>query len=505
MNRIATLIVTLAALTAAACGTHTQGAAMRGCPEPDEVASPEQRPVGPNAAPATRDEAHGAPATTKLLPTAEEFRLDNGLRVLLVTSHEVPLVTFQARLYGGSSEDPAGKEGATDLLAELLTKGAGERDAAAFQEAVDFEGGTFGATAAARWIDVDAEFMAEDTGLALDLLADVLQRPRLEDAEFENERGLALDGLSAARDQPASLVGTYWLGWEFGAHPFGRTASGDETSFAALTAADVRARAATTLTASRTLLAVAGDIDAADMRKQIEKRFGDWKAGAAAAAVPAPGTPKPGRVLVVDKPDALQTYFRFGGAGIAWTHEDYPARYLANTILGGRFTSRLNQVLRVEKGLTYGAGSGFSDSLGGLFFVSTYTQTDKSRECMQLALATYLKFRDEGITQEELDSARAYAKGQYAPGSVETAEQSAGMLVALASDGMSRDVIDGLFAHFDELTLEDVNAMIRRTFPKREALSWVAIGQASALSEFVSELGEVTTVPLAGPGFAPRD
>jgi DNA-directed RNA polymerase len=241
------------------------------------------------------------------------------------------------------------------------------------------------------------------------------------------------------------------------------------------------------------------------LRAAIEKRFGEWKPGASPAGVPATSTPKAGRVLLVDKPDALQTYFRFGGSGIPWTHADYPARYLANTILGGRFTSRLNQVLRVENGLTYGAGSGFNDALDGLFHVSTYTETSKSRACMELALSTYLEFCTDGMTQTELDSARNYVKGQYAPGTVETAEQSAGMLVALATDGLSRDVVDGLFARFDALTLDQVNATIRSAFPKREALSWVVIGQAAALKDIVSTFGAVRNVPLAGPGFAPRD
>jgi predicted Zn-dependent peptidase len=449
------------------------------------------------------------PAASVRLPETIDFVLENGLRIHLLPNHEVPLVYFGARIDGGGLTDPAGKEGACALMARLLERGAGGRDANAFQEAVDFVGGTFSTTAGWRWVDVEAEFLSADAPLALELLADALRRPRLDADEFEKARGLASDAISAARDQPNELLPTYWNAWLFAGHPYARPPGGDETTLSRLTLDDIRQSAATALSPRRTRLVVAGAFDPQVIRGLIAERLGDW-----AAASPAPVSIDAGRdaglvsvapgsrVLLVDKPDALQTYFRFGHMGSDWSHPDYAARYVANTILGGRFTSRLNTALRIDSGLSYGAGSGFDDALQGAFAVRTYTATATSREALELARDVYLRFVEDGLTQAELESAVTYIQGQYAPDQLETSAQAAGMLLDLSSDGLSRDVVDGFFGRLDALTLDEVNRVIREHFPS-QSLLWVVIGQAEHLRPIVGQFGDVTEIQLTDPGFGP--
>lgn len=445
-----------------------------------------------------------APGAARVeLPPSVDFRLANGVRVFLVADREVPLVTFHARLAGGAAEDPAGQEGAADLLAELLRKGAGERDAAAFQAAVDLVGGRFLTAAGARWITVQADFLARDAGFGLSLLADVLRRPRLDPAEFAHERGLAVDALAAARDEPAEMIGQYFRTFLLAGHPLARPTGGDERSLARLELEHVRAAARRALAPSRLWLAVAGDFEPAEMRRLIEAQLGDWQVETPAAATPArPAARAEPRVLLVDKPDALQTYFRCGDMAFDWSDPDYPARMLANTVLGGRFTSRLNQALRVESGLTYGAGSGFDDELFGAFAIRTYTATPTSREAIELTRDVYARFVQGGISAAELESARSYIKGQYAPDSIETAPQAAGMILALEFAGLPRTLVNELFARLDALELEQVNRVVRERFP-RAGLSWVVIGRAEVLRPWIGALGEVTEVPLKAPGFGP--
>ena len=251
-----------------------------------------------------------------LLPQSTDFTLPNGMHVILVPDHEIPLVSFRMRFAGGSVEDPAGKEGTAALLASLLSKGAGDRDAAQFADDVEFAGGTFSAGAAVRWTSVSCEFLKGDVDLALEILGDVALRPRLDAAEFAKERGLALDSITSEREEPQAVIGRYATTWFFGQHAFGRPSSGDENSVAALTLDDVRAAAKRQLAPQRAWLAVAGDIDPADLRKRIEARFGAWKSDSAPAApVAAWAGTDGGRVLLVDKPDSLQTYFWFGNRG----------------------------------------------------------------------------------------------------------------------------------------------------------------------------------------------
>lgn len=489
---MSTATVSRRALRAALCLALAACAATPDAPSPDA-------PV-PAAAPA----AAAAPASRQvLLPASTDFALPNGMRVLLVPDHEIPLVSFTMRLAGGSVEDPQGKEGAAAILGELLTKGAGDRDAAAFHEDVEFVGGTFGAGAGQKATTVSCEFLKGDLDLAFELLGDVVMRPKLDPEEFEKERGLAIDGIAASREDPQAVLGRYATTWTFGRHPFGRVAGGDEASLAALTIDDVRAAAARQLAPKRAWLAVAGDFDPADMRRRIEARFGPWASSSGpAAAVPEWKGTDGGRVLLVDAPTSLQAYFQFGNRGFDWKDPDHAARWLANTILGGRFTSRLNRVLRTEKGLTYGANSYFDDTRSGNFVVATYAEVGRSEECMTLAEQLYRKFVAEGMTQEELDSARTYSKGQFAPNSVETGSQQAAMLLALDAEGVPRDVIGRLFERFDAVTLEQVNRVIRERFPQK--LDWVVVGPAATCRAFVGKFGAVTECKVSDPGWGPK-
>jgi predicted Zn-dependent peptidase len=448
-----------------------------------------------------------APTTDKAtvhLPASTDFRLANGMRVFLVPHAKTPLVSFQVRVGGGSVEDPAGKEGAADVLAALLSKGAGDRDAKAFEDAVEFVGGSFGSDAARRWISVSAEFLSRDADLGIELLGDALMRPKLDAKEFEKARGLAIDGIASARQEPNSIIGRYYGAWLFAGHPFARPTGGDEKSLAAVTLDDVKSAAARTLGPGRVWLAVAGDFDAAEMRKKLEARFGGWSAKTAdPTPVPKFGGAKEIGALLVDMPGSLQTYFRFGNLGIDWSHPDYPARTVANTMLGSRFTSRLNKALRTDSGLTYGASSRFDDASQGAFVVSSFTATDVTRKTIDMAVDVYSKFVKDGMTQDELDSSRRYIEGQFATSTIETADQSASMILELEFDGLPRDLVDKYFERIDALKLDDVNRVIRERFPAPDAMTWVVIGQADKLRDYVKEFGKVTECKLADPGFGP--
>jgi predicted Zn-dependent peptidase len=438
-----------------------------------------------------------------LLPPSTDFRLENGVRVFLVPDHRAPLVNVEVRVSGGSVEDPAGAEGAADMVATLMGKGAGARDATQFQEAVDFVGGTFATDCNRRWITVAAEFMKADVDLELELVADALMRPRLDEEEFKKERKLAIDGIRQAKQEPRDIIRLYHARWFFGAHPFARPIGGDETSLAALSIENVRAAAERTLRPSRTWMAVAGDFEPSEMRKRIEARFGGWKADAAG---PAPVPPVPAsakrRVLLVDFPESLQTYIRFGQLGFDWKDPDYPARCVANTILGGRFTSRLNKTLRTDMGLTYGAASSFDDSTQGTFSVGTYTEVAQSETLADNAAAITAKFMAEGMTDDEFESARTFIKGQYAPENVETAGQQASMILALEFDGVPRDVVDRFFARLDALTPAEANRVVKERFPGKD-WAWTVIGPAAKLRAYLAKFGDVVECKLSDPGFGP--
>jgi predicted Zn-dependent peptidase len=347
--------------------------------------------------------------------------------------------------------------------------------------------------------------MSKDADVALELLSDALMRPRLDEAEVTKERGFAIDGISQSRDEPNEIIGRYWGHWLFAGHPFARPTGGDEKSLSGIGPDDVKAAAARTLGPSRTWLAVAGDFEPAAMKSKIEARFGAWDAKTSDPA-PVPkitGAQAPG-VLLVDMPDSLQTYFRFGNMGIDWTHPDYAARTLANAMLGERFTSRLNQSLRIDSGLTYGASSGFDDESQGAFSVRTYTAVGTTKQALDMAADVYARFVKDGMTQAELDGSRRYIEGQFATSTIETPDQSASIILALEFEGISRDLVDRYFERLDALTLPELNRVIRERFPSND-LTWVVIGPAAKVRPLVERFGKVTDVKLSDPGFGPSN
>lgn len=247
---------------------------------------------------------------------------------------------------------------------------------------------------------------------------------------------------------------------------------------------------------------VVGDFQKAEMRRQIESLFGAWKASGPAPAAQDNGKVKAdkARVLLVNKADAIETTFLIGGAGIARNDPDYVPLQVVNTVLGGRFTSWLNDELRVNSGLTYGAGSQFATlSQTGTFAISSFTALPKTEAALALANKTYQRLWDKGIDKATLESAKAYVKGQFPP-RYETSEQLAGLLGDMYANQVDRAQIDNFTKDVDGLTPEKAKALIDKHFP-RTSLQTVLIGKAEAIRDIAKTYGEVTELEITADGF----
>jgi len=250
--------------------------------------------------------------------------------------------------------------------------------------------------------------------------------------------------LAAAKDGDLrGVIGTYFQAFHFGAHPYGRPVGGSEASLATLKREDVLAYAKAQLGGDRLILSVVGDFDTKKLTKQLEAALGDWARAATPAPVAPPTAPVKGqRVLLVDKPDATQTYFWAGNTGIARTDPSRVDVSLANTVLGGRFTSLLNTALRVKSGLTYGAGATFIQaSRPGPVVITSFTQTESTGRAIDMALDILSRYRQSGMDDAMLASAKAYVLGQFPP-SLETGGQVANKLSELAFYGLDSSDVD---------------------------------------------------------------
>ena len=442
------------------------------------------------------------PAQVKLPPFTRDT-LSNGTVVLLSPQSGLPLVHFRVLVKGGMESEPAGQAGIAGVAAELLRRGAGTRTSDEFAEELDRLGGTFETGVDEQSTFVRAEFLRKDFDRGLALLADAILRPAFSEAEVRKTLAQSLDSVRSARDFPEQAIGFYWRSFFYGtAHPYGHPPA--EPSLEAITRQNILDYHKRQYAGRNFIVIVTGDFDAPAARARVQSAFGaapageawPWTKAASPAAVKGP------RLLLVDKADATQTYFHIGRPGIDRRDPDRFALTLVNTLFGGRFTSMLNDELRVNSGLTYGAHSVVErNRLPGAIYMASFTRTDTTAKAVDIALDVLTRLREKGIDAEQLASAKAYVKGTYPPRALETMDQIAAMLGQLEIFGLGRDEVDEYFARLDGVTTEQANAVARRHY-RNDDLTFVLVGSADRIRDSVRKYAPALVErPNSEPGW----
>ena len=439
------------------------------------------------------------------LPRHEKVVMKNGMTVLLMEKHGVPMVSFSAILKSGATADPVGQEGLASITAGLLRKGTKTRTAQQFAADLDFIGGYFGADAGEESTSVSAEFLTKDLARGLDLYADAFQHPTFPQGEVDKLIAQAIDSAKGAKDAPDQVLAPYYNGYLFGAVSYGRPTGGDELSLKHIHREDVTKFYETYYAPGNIILAVAGEFNTAEMNKKLEEVFGTWTAKAIPAVAVAPASPVEGRrLLLVDKPDATQTYFAIGNIGTTANDPDRVAIRVVNTIFGGRFTSMLNEALRVESGLTYGVNSSFEPhKTPGAFGIYSFTKNATTVQAVDMALAILQKLHKDGVTPEQLASAKSYIKGQFPP-SIETSGQLARRIAQNEFYGLDDSEVNQLEARIDAVTPELARHVIQKRFPL-DSLVFVMIGKAAEIKPEVQKYAEKQDArAITEPGYWPH-
>ena len=445
-----------------------------------------------------------AEGQTLKLPLHETITLKNGMTVLLMEKRGVPMVSFAAIVKAGSAADPVSLEGLASSTAGLLRKGTTKRNAQKFAEDLDFIGASFGADASGDFTALSAECLTKDLDKGLDLLSDAMLHPLFPQSEVDKLLSQDIDGVKAAKDEAGSVALTYYYGYLFGKHPYARPEGGDELSLARVKRDTIVKFYEANYTPGNTILAVAGEFNSPQMKTKLEEVFGAWTTkGAASPELGAAQPIKGKRLLLIDKPDATQTFFVIGNIGTAMNDPDRVAIRVVNTIFGGRFTSQLNEALRVQSGLTYGAQSFFdSRKQPGAFAIYSYTKNESTVQAIDLALQVLDKLHKNGVTADELASAKAYIKGQFPP-SIETSGQLARRMVSNEFYGLNDDEINQLEARIDAVTLPVAEQAIEKHFPA-DNLVFMLIGKAAEIRPAVEKYAtQQDTRKISEPGFWP--
>ena len=346
---------------------------------------------------------------TLTLPPIQELQLSNGLRVMLMEKHQVPVVQVNVIVKVGTADDSADRIGLASMAGDMLDEGAGDRDALALADAVDFLGARLSTGAGTSTTSASLYVAVDKLDDALPLLADVVLRPTFPADELERKRTSRLTSLLQAFDEPRAVASVLFAHALYGDHPYGNSPLGTEASIRALSVADLQRFHEAYFKANNATVIVVGDVTRDEVVPRLERAFGGWAAGDVPstdlARVPGVGRRE---VLLVDKPGAAQSEIRIGRIGAPRLTDDYYALQVLNTVLGGSFTSRLNQNLREDKGWTYGAGSSFAfREEAGPFLASSAVQTDVTDKALQEFFKEFDAIR-RPVPAEELERAKNY-------------------------------------------------------------------------------------------------
>ena len=438
------------------------------------------------------------------MPAYQRVVLDNGAVLFLMPKHDLPLVHLRVSLRGGAEADSAGMQGLAAITTDMLIRGTTSRSRERLAEELDQLGITAATGVTRQTSTLQMEFLSKDMAKAQELLEDVLLHPAFAESELKRLVEQKVDGVKVAKDQPQMALPAYFAGFYFGKeHPYGWATNGDELSLPKINREAVERFWKSAFAGKNLVIVAAGDFDPKTIEAQLRKLFGKVPAGTAYPAKTAV-PPKTGvaRLLLVDLPGATQTYFAIGQPGIARTSVDRTPVELVNTLFGGRFTSMLNDALRVDSGLTYGANSLVElDRLPGSISIATFTKTETTEAAIDLALKQLEKLQTNGIDSEQLASAKAYVKGEYPTRSLETINQLAGVLTDMEVFGLNHGEVNDLISRIDAVSVEQASAIARKYY-KTSGLVFVLVGDAAKIRKTVDKYAkDVRVVKISEPGF----
>lgn len=432
-------------------------------------------------------------------PKPVEKTLANGLRVIVIERTGAPLVTAQLLIKNGGEVDPPELAGLGNMLGDLITKGTEKRSATQIAEAVEALGGSL--YSSARWDStrVGVDVMSSKVGPAVDILADVVRRPTFKDEEIERLRQQTLDDLTVELGEPGSIARYVASRVIFGDAPYGQPLAGTPESIARITRDDFVKYHGRWYRPDNAILVLGGDIKAKDAFALAQRYFGDWKKPAEPLSqLPAPKAVVSAapRVVVVDKPDAGQAAVLVARAGITRSDPDYFRGLVANSVLSG-YSGRLNQEIRIKRGLSYGAGSQLDTRRNvGPFIASAQTKNQSATQVAELLLGEVSRLATASVPELELNPRKAVVIGNFAR-NLETTAGLVSQVATLAVYGISFDEINRYIGNVQTIAASDVQQFAGSHLDAK-ATSIVIVGNAKEfLPELRQKYPQVEVIPMA--------
>jgi len=431
---------------------------------------------------------------TLAVPDLHEERLGNGATVVVAARPGVPLVAARLFVRAGSALDGAGKYGLAHMVSVVARRGAGRRAGPSIDALVESLGADLGGDAEEDATVYGLSAPVEALPTLLGVLVDVVAAPTFPAGEFERLRRRELASLARDSDEPGVLADRAMLASGYGEHPYGHAVEGRLRDLRRVRLADVRAFHRRWYGPANATLVVVGPLSPADVLGRARRTLGRWRATAETPAEVAAAALAARRVVVVDKPDATQTQIRIAGAALWRASPDYFPAVVANAVLGGGFTSRMVEAIRVNRGLSYGVRTRFAMSRSaGLFTFSSFTKNETAGELVEVALAEMSRFVEEGATAEEVARATAYLAGLF-PLSLETHDQWADRLCDARICGYGLDEVRDYRERVRAVSVAEVRDVARRQLPVQGGVI-LAVGPAKDVARQLDRFGPLHIVP----------
>ena len=429
------------------------------------------------------------------IPKYKKLTLKNGLTVYLMEQHEVPLIDIRMVTKAGAIYDGT-NYGLANLTGDALGLGSGELSKKELEDLFAFHGANLGGGVGLESASTSLSIATKDLSKLLPVFRDIITKPSFDEKEFSKHKTRYIDQLKQSRERPRNVIGSAFNKMYYGEHPYGNPVEGDAKTIKNISLDDVKMFYDKTYSANNSALIIVGDFKTRKMVKKIKRLFKNWHSKKQSNIdLTNFKAPAESNVWLINKGDAIETTFMIGGKGTSSSHPDRVAIQVINTILGARFTSWLNDELRVNSGLTYGARSRFnSNSQMGNFVISTFTKKETTFEAIDLAIKTYHRLWEKGIDKKTLDSAKTYVKGQFPP-RYETSGQLARLLASMWSLNLDNSFINDFQKNVDSLNVSKANEVAKRVFPK-ENLQYVLIGKSEDIKEEAKQYGKIKELEI---------
>jgi zinc protease len=433
-------------------------------------------------------------------PEFLDTTLANGLRVLVAEHHEQPAVFVQMLVKSGIRDEPAGKEGLAELVAQMLNQGAAGKTAEQIAEAIDRTGGSLWTSDEDAYTLVGGDVLAKDTATGLGLFTDIIRSPDFPKKDLERVKRQMVADIKSSRADPTTLAMThadyllYGAGYRLGQEK-------TERSVRQINQDDLQAFHSHHFLPNNAILLAIGDFKRDEMLAQLSTRFGSWPAGPAPAGSAFAPAPIHGiRARLVDKPDLTQGTIVMLERGLAGHHSDRPAYQLMDYILvgGGLGAARLVNVVRAKEGKTYHVGSlrkHYPEY--GAWGVWTFTRSEEVASTAETLQAEIRRFRESGATEDELRKAKSYYSGAV-PLRLESPRDIAARVLDGLHGGFTLAELRQELATLSRVTLEDVNRLAQQ-YLDADSLVLVVVGNAATMRKDLARIGKFEEINWRKP------